>query len=63
MHRMYVQSSLAVKKSLAEICHFKSVKMVCRSLLILDPVLRKKEARVILQLVFFVLNGCKVLLF
>lgn len=26
MHRMYVQSSLAVKKSLAEICHFKSVK-------------------------------------
>ena len=32
MHRMYVQSSLAVKKSLTEICHFKSVKMVCRSL-------------------------------
>lgn len=63
MHRMYVQSSLAVKKSLAEICHFKSVKMVCRSLQILDPVLRKKEARVILQLFFFVLNGCKVLLF
>ena len=40
---MYVQSSLAVKKSLAEICHFKSVKMVCRSLQILDPVLRKKK--------------------
>ena len=43
MHRMYVQSSLAVKTSLAEIFHFKSVKMVCRSLQILDPVLRKKK--------------------
>ena len=43
MHRINVQSSLAVKKSLAEIFHFKIVKMVCRSLQILDPVLRKKK--------------------
>lgn len=41
MHRMYVQSSPAVKKSLAKI--LKVLKMVCRYLQILDPVLRKKK--------------------